>query len=278
MKTRGKNRLLLCFRPIGLEVEKKSNGKERSGDPLFTFFQENLILSASSKSENPEVEEEDVVVDHRRRKITSRIFSRVLKTVASENLATKDRSGKARKDSNRIQIRKHSDSPDEMPVPEISRESLPEDDRKTESVFSSSSFSRSMTSSSDASSSERKFTLLSDQRTRSLPVYSGTSNESNLQQTRRKTGETAIGNYNSATGLYLMLISLSVLLFWGRICAIIWTSTCLYFAPCLKTDVYSSETDESSPESTPKSPEIYSKEYKKRVIMKGLLERSNSRI
>lgn len=72
--------------------------------------------------------------------------------------------------------------------------------------------------------------------------------------------------YSSTIGLCLLLISLLVLVFWGKICAIFCTSIWLFFGPRrIKPVILAGSVN------------MDSEEYKKRVIMEGLLERNRSR-
>lgn len=65
--------------------------------------------------------------------------------------------------------------------------------------------------------------------------------------------------YESNCGLFLMLISLLVLIFWGRVCAIFCTSTWLFLMP--RWTIKNNRIDELSPE------------RKRKIVMEGLLSR-----
>lgn len=83
---------------------------------------------------------------------------------------------------------------------------------------------------------------------------------------------------SSMNGLLLLLISLFMLVFWGRVCAIICTSTWIYFGPSFRQN---KEQEEVEAEITRKAEEVQemgSRQYKKKVIMEGLLERTHSRV
>lgn len=74
----------------------------------------------------------------------------------------------------------------------------------------------------------------------------------------------------STIGLCLVLVSLMVLVLWGKVCAILCTSTWLFLVPrCSKARNNSSQKilDYEG---------IDSKEYKKMIIMEGLLERNRN--
>ncbi|KAF3443811.1 hypothetical protein FNV43_RR13501 [Rhamnella rubrinervis] len=75
-------------------------------------------------------------------------------------------------------------------------------------------------------------------------------------------------------GMYLLLISLTVTVLWGRLFGIVFTSIWLYFLPCWY------ESNNRRPESERKclsSTERETRDYKKRVIMGGLLQRNKYR-
>lgn len=75
-------------------------------------------------------------------------------------------------------------------------------------------------------------------------------------------------------GVYLLLISLIVTVLWGRLFGIVFTSIWLYFLPCC------CESSNRRPESERKclsSTERETRDYKKRVIMEGLLQRNKNR-
>ncbi|KAJ0983673.1 hypothetical protein J5N97_011928 [Dioscorea zingiberensis] len=70
-------------------------------------------------------------------------------------------------------------------------------------------------------------------------------------------------NYHPATGLCLLVISFCVLLSFGRLCAIPWAATCLYFTPRRKY---------GGGGSRPRACDV--DVGKKRVVLEGLLERN----
>lgn len=88
---------------------------------------------------------------------------------------------------------------------------------------------------------------------------------------REKKSLTKFGLYFcSNRGLCLLLSCLMVLIIWGKVCAICCTLTWLLFAPSRINVV-------DSPVKVFDSPDIESDKYKKRVIMEGLLDRSNNK-
>lgn len=83
---------------------------------------------------------------------------------------------------------------------------------------------------------------------------------------------------SSLNGLFLLLISLFVLVFWGRVCALICTSTWIYFGPSFRQNKEQEEVEAEITRKTEEVREMGSRQYKKRVIMEGLLERTHSRV
>ncbi|XP_058090734.1 uncharacterized protein LOC131237094 [Magnolia sinica] len=255
MKTRGKSRLL-CFRPFAVDEADgdmiKSAGKRTSlaGDPVFTY----ISVSTADLGISGEESEEGAIADGRRRKIARRILARFVRLKVPETQSAKVRNGKFRSDPIHSSNSSEKNAAVVKSVAETCRKSSEVDDRKIKAPTASSSSS----SSSSVSSSGRKNLVVSD---------------SGVSRSRRRM-EKGSGKYDYTTGLYLLLISLSVLVLWGRLCAILWTSTCLCFAPLRKTDDVRSEKDDQ-PGNMKKSPEIRGRENRKQVIMEGLFERNH---
>ncbi|XP_057992379.1 uncharacterized protein LOC110653132 isoform X2 [Hevea brasiliensis] len=65
-----------------------------------------------------------------------------------------------------------------------------------------------------------------------LPFESYSSFETQKKQDMEQENN-GKGNYSSNTGLFLLLVTLSVLVCWGKVYAILWTSTWLFFVPNL---------------------------------------------
>ncbi|XP_019701399.1 uncharacterized protein [Elaeis guineensis] len=82
------------------------------------------------------------------------------------------------------------------------------------------------------------------------------------------------GNYGSATGLFLLLLSLSVMVFCGRIYAILWTSSWLCFVPRRNSDA-GLAAENVAPTAAPKLRRKGLEENeKKRIVLEGILERN----
>ncbi|KAJ4980660.1 hypothetical protein NE237_031497 [Protea cynaroides] len=137
------------------------------------------------------------------------------------------------------------------------------DDLFTDSSVSSSSSSLSSSTSISSSSSD----LYQKQSNRSgEAIHSSNSLQETRQETKKKT-TVGFGRYSSSYGLLLLLISLSMVILWGRLCAILCTSTLFYLAPRLDIKTHLPEDIDR--------PDIDSKYYKKIVILRGWLKRNH---
>lgn len=121
-----------------------------------------------------------------------------------------------------------------------------------------------LNSCSPRSISERKEDCLSSSLNKSLSGSSGSLSKL-FNQKKQIISDDKIIRWNS--GLVLFVTTLCVTVFWGRVCGILFMSILLYFLPRRTC------TDRRS-ENVSKVAET-EKEYKKRVIMEGLLERNN---
>ncbi|KAL5972952.1 hypothetical protein ACLOJK_039759 [Asimina triloba] len=257
MKSRGKSRLL-CFRPLcqedGVEDSKiKPVGKTKSiPDPVFTYI--SVSTSDIGISEDAVDSRKGEIVVEGRRRIACRILARVLglKIAKSQSDTTTVKHRKLRQDAI-AEIEKNATAVKAAPQQQPCHKSLEGEAGKTKAVSSGSSTS--------LSSSVRKNSVASH------------SDES----TARRRTESGAENPNCFAALYLLVISLSVLVLWGRLCAILWTSTCLYFViRWKKKDDRLASAD--IPATAQKAPEMDGSEYRKRVIMEGLLGRNHHRV
>jgi len=74
-------------------------------------------------------------------------------------------------------------------------------------------------------------------------------------------------------GLSIIMVTLIIMLFWGRICAILCTSAGFYFVPRLRNVTKSDDVVEKNPNSHDQ--DYDSEEYKKKVVLEGFLERNH---
>lgn len=73
----------------------------------------------------------------------------------------------------------------------------------------------------------------------------------------------------------LLLVSLLVLVIWGKVCAIFFTSAVLAFGRRWITSIKQGPSENI--EVDHRIPELGSEQYKKKIIMQGLLERNHIR-
>lgn len=100
-------------------------------------------------------------------------------------------------------------------------------------------------------------------RSRSLSL----SKSFNREKQSNSDGRVGITCSCSNSGLLVFVLSLCVTVFWGRVCGILFTTILFYFLHRRSCIGQRSENMSKSPETE--------REYKKRVIMEGLLERNH---
>ncbi|GMN63018.1 hypothetical protein TIFTF001_032095 [Ficus carica] len=270
MKTKSKNKttrskgnnLFMCFRPVGV-LEPDGSGRE--GDPVLAYIavqrkKESVAVfpKASPANDTVAVPSEEKEEDFHGKKISgSRRLSDVLKAVFFEvSLARKIK-----------KVRSNKKTPSKF-LSESARydyhNSTNKDDFEFDFDFGqriSHSVSALATSSSTLSATNSNSlcpSCPSSSVTKTTPFRS-TSTRS------RKTQENVHHQYSQKDcGLLLMLISLLVLVFWGKICAIFCTSTWLFFMP---RGIKYHDRIESPP------PAENSSEFKRKIVMEGLLAR-----
>ncbi|KAK7349018.1 hypothetical protein VNO80_23845 [Phaseolus coccineus] len=82
------------------------------------------------------------------------------------------------------------------------------------------------------------------------------------------------GRNDGVVGMSVVAVTLVIMIFWGRLCAILCTSLWLYSAPRFQR--IGGINDDGNPKTTPSNDvDLDSEEYKKQVIMKGLLGRNH---
>ncbi|KAG9452805.1 hypothetical protein H6P81_005709 [Aristolochia fimbriata] len=205
-------------------------------------------------------------VESGRRSKSRKAFARVVNAIAFTTAAARSRTGKSSQErkqrssfASRARGEDKSYRPPRSSAPTLTSSVKPDDEysrrppkHDAQKVDSSVSLSRSSTSSStsvayslDSALEEKGSTVCK------YPVNSGTT-----------------------TALCLLAFTLTITILWGRLCAIFWTSTWLYFVRRRQSES-PQKTAYSPPESTVKLPEVETKEYKKRIIMEGLLGRNH---
>uniref|UniRef100_A0A5B7BPZ6 Uncharacterized protein n=1 Tax=Davidia involucrata TaxID=16924 RepID=A0A5B7BPZ6_DAVIN len=249
-----KNKLLLCFRPVVLKAEIESKGLDNCSDGgVCTYLsfsnKENLKISTinSSPSDNERFGISEESIRRRRESNSHWKFSRVLRAVLfgiSLRKRVRDRNVR------RLEFRSKSDSfLDLSDDKSVNPKSLEAKLKNFRSLSSKKCLSRSQSN-------------FFDQKKQS------TNNPQNPSEV--KTKNRVIAGLSSNPGLCLVLITLFVTILWGRVFAILFTSVWLYFLPGrINFDRPSENMAKASPETES------SRDYKKRVIMEGLLGRNH---
>lgn len=82
------------------------------------------------------------------------------------------------------------------------------------------------------------------------------------------------GKFDQFLGMSIILVTLTIMVVWGKLCAILCTSAWLYYFPLIKAKGVEPEvTTRNGSKSF--DLDINSEEYKKKVVLEGLLERNH---
>ncbi|XP_057972512.1 uncharacterized protein LOC131160671 [Malania oleifera] len=268
------NRFLLCFRPVVMDPSSVHPGAPpddavSSGEPVFAYFSVGnkdravlpTIISALS---------DDGGETGRRKKSADRKFSRIVKAVLFEkSLVKKLRNRKSQQNSSRsngsLSSKFHRVFNSFSERTAHQQHPSENDDQRVHSKSSSLPLNSSPTAIPTPTCSSSPSTPPSDSRPFTEPKR---THRSHSIQSRHRHSSCEEGSRNDSTSaLFLLAVSLLVLVCWGKICAIVCTSTWLFFVP-RRRDL---------PENGKETPVVDSVEYKKRVIMEGLLERTRNR-
>ncbi|XWS51993.1 hypothetical protein CRYUN_Cryun11dG0029400 [Craigia yunnanensis] len=249
----------MCFDPDGLEV---GEGERWEGVEPVVSSTVNMI---SDDKDN------DVVgSSSRKNKLGRRSFSRYVKAVLFDtSLMKKMRNQKLGKelyrtnnsDKSKPKNIFNSESLNNISLMNNNTSCTEDNHSTTSSTFSSSLWTTSVTTSSSSSTMASRCSSLSESVENSMQVK--------------------VGNYGNGkgcngfnVGICSFVISLFVLVIWGKVCAIFCTSTWLFFG-------YQWSTIKLVPSENitvdRHFPEIDTELYKKKVIMEGLLERNHNR-
>ncbi|KAJ7981673.1 hypothetical protein O6P43_000907 [Quillaja saponaria] len=251
-KTSKKNRLLLCFRPPLVnddsEHEPISHTKFTAGeDPVFAYFsvgknKEGVMFPTISPSSDVkhvlnEAEEEEECGSRRKNKSSHRRFSQVVKEVFfGSSVANKIKKLKKQKslESNNNVLSETSDN-SKLKKSLKSWFKKGTNSNASSSVFTSSSISSSSISSGSTLASRSSYERQSS--VQSNPIeFKQNQNDSNnypnfIGLLKPSQGGKERECYVSNIGFCLILISLWVLIEWGKICAILFTLTWLLMVP-----------------------------------------------
>ncbi|GAV71181.1 hypothetical protein CFOL_v3_14675 [Cephalotus follicularis] len=257
---------LLCFRPVvdileseGTHHQRKKaltcNGiEDKEGYKVSMTKSSFTGINTSSKIDT------ESLVNYRPRK---RSFSQVIKAVVFESTLAKRLRDRKRSVSINSDQRTFASSRDDIkPANQVSVASEIQE-AKSSPVLSTSS-SHGSTSSNSSTPSEPK------------NITKSSSDINNIKQMHHKRQEGTLKpkkedncdlSFNS--GIYLLIITLTVTTLYGKACAILVTSVCLYFG----TSRRAATSGICKPGNVTKLAKAWSRDYKKRVIMKGLLQR-----
>ncbi|KAK8586100.1 hypothetical protein V6N13_130625 [Hibiscus sabdariffa] len=101
----------------------------------------------------------------------------------------------------------------------------------------------------------------------SFPVLEGSQRVGNLRLKNKELVE----KFEPMMGLSIITVTLVIMVLWGRVCAILCTSAWLYIFARFRTR---SNGNESTANSNSDDSYLNSKEYKKKVVLEGLLQRN----
>ncbi|PSS16223.1 hypothetical protein CEY00_Acc13720 [Actinidia chinensis var. chinensis] len=278
-RKRGKKKFFACFRPVAIDDE----GSLKPDDPVIEFVSvegdEKMVLPkilTSLSEENLKLYSDGG--GGRRMEKSRRSFSRILKAALFKaSLVKKVCRRKARQNSSPTKSNSKSErsknvSNEQHEKPKLKESSYAEDHRIDSTRWPSLNYSSSVTASTSMCSS-RASSVTTNSRSSSQWKGLFLENSESKQADRAISIERERGGYSSNVGLCLLIVSLLVLIVWGKVCAILCTSTWFFLVPRGIRKV-------GSPVNVVDLPEIDSESegYKKRVIMEGLLQRNRSRV
>ncbi|GFZ06605.1 hypothetical protein Acr_18g0007750 [Actinidia rufa] len=277
-KRGGKKKFFACFRPVAIDDE----GSLKPDDPVIEFISvegdEKMVLPkilTSLSEENLKLYSDGG--GGRRMKKSRRSFSRILKAVLFKaSLVKKVCRRKARQNSSPTKQqseRSKNVSNEQHEKPKLKESSYAENHHRIDSTrWPSLNYSSSVTASTSMCSS-RASSVTTNSRSSSQRKGLFLENSESKQADRAISIERERGGYSSNVGLCLLLVSLLVLIVWGKVCAILCTSTWFFLVPRGIRKVGSAVNLVDLPEIDSES-----EGYKKRVIMEGLLQRNRSRV
>lgn len=94
-------------------------------------------------------------------------------------------------------------------------------------------------------------------------------------QTTIKNLKNVRSSYDPIVGMSILGVTLLIMIFWGRFCAILCTSAWLYFIPRFRNSGGGNYEEDGAKIMSKNDVDFDSEEYKKKVIMEGLLGRNN---
>ncbi|XVE92914.1 hypothetical protein REPUB_Repub01dG0144600 [Reevesia pubescens] len=112
----------------------------------------------------------------------------------------------------------------------------------------------------------------------SLPVLEGNQRvgnprihaRTNLKELQRKNNE-VVEKFDPVMGMSIIMVTFIIMLLWGRLCAILCTSAWFYFCSRFRTTINNNDITTANSNDL----DLNSEEYKKKVVLEGLLERNH---
>ncbi|KAM1326404.1 hypothetical protein EV1_010886 [Malus domestica] len=126
----------------------------------------------------------------------------------------------------------------------------------------------------------------------STTVSNNPGSKNNNREKAKAKGESSTAanrkNLDPLIGMSIILVTLIIMLIWGRLCAILCTSAWFYLLPGLRSAAGATTTaadgsgyphhNSSSNVNTPRAMDMNSEECKKKVVLEGFLERNHRNI
>ncbi|KAK3027807.1 hypothetical protein RJ639_041975 [Escallonia herrerae] len=97
------------------------------------------------------------------------------------------------------------------------------------------------------------------------------------QVNKHKENDTFAGKVDPLVGMSIIMVTLVIMMLWGKLCAILCTSAWFFCVPHLKTAMKPSNIIVKNALNSGR-PDLDSAEYKKRVVLEGLLDRNHRHV
>ncbi|KAA8528922.1 hypothetical protein F0562_033590 [Nyssa sinensis] len=97
----------------------------------------------------------------------------------------------------------------------------------------------------------------------------------NSHVSHRESSDTLAGKFDPVVGMSIIMVTLIIMLLWGRLCAILFTSAWFYFIPRFKTNATVESNATVKDECNSGDSDVNSGEHKKKVVLEGFLERNH---
>ncbi|XWS54269.1 hypothetical protein CRYUN_Cryun10bG0076300 [Craigia yunnanensis] len=267
MRNITRNKFLLCFRPVvdmDLMLESKAAVDDRSQNHqalTYVGVKNKEDMKPSTAKSSVSDTQNSIMINRPGKKI----FCQVIKAVVFKIILVK-----------RVQDRKGIDQESyssKHNFPLSSRGKLLDTsfDKSVNKVLAGKgiqdtiSDSNSVSSRSSCSPSSLSSSSNSTQKAKRQQLQNNCNTYSNHQEGEMKPKQEGINRGSSSnSAIFLLLISLAVTIFWGKFCAILFTSIWLYFLPHQQPTGVTGNL-----ENIKRSQEKKSRDYKKKFIVKG---------